>query len=73
MEKKIRIFLNENLNEQSEIILSKDQSHYLSSVMRLKEGQKVLFFNGNDGEFYGIINSIVKKKQQLKFYQKKEK
>ena len=36
MEKKIRIFLNENLNEQSEIILSKDQSHYLSSVMRLK-------------------------------------
>ena len=41
MEKKIRIFLNKNLNEQSEIILSKDQSHYLSSVMRLKVGQKV--------------------------------
>ena len=73
MEKKIRIFLNKNLNEQSEIILSKDQSHYLLSVMRLKVGQKVLFFNGNDGEFDGIINSIEKKKQQLKFYQKKEK
>lgn len=62
MEKKIRIFLNKNLNEQSEIILSKDQSHYLLSVMRLKVGQKVLFFNGNDGEFDGIINSIEKKK-----------
>lgn len=70
MEKKIRIFLNENLNEQSEIILSKDQSHYLLSVMRLKVGQKVLFFNGNDGEFYGIINSIEKKKTTIKILSK---
>ncbi len=71
MEKKIRIFLNENLNEQSEIILNKDQSHYLSSVMRIKAGQKVLFFNGNDGEFYGIINSIDKKKTTIKILSKK--
>ena len=70
MEKKIRIFLNENLNEQSEIILNKDQSHYLSSVMRLKVGQKVLFFNGNDGEFYGMINSIDKKKTLIKILSK---
>jgi 16S rRNA (uracil1498-N3)-methyltransferase len=70
MEKKIRIFLNENLNEQSEIILNKDQSHYLSSVMRLKAGQKVLFFNGNDGEFYGMINSIDKKKTLIKILSK---
>ena len=70
MEKKIRIFLNENLNEQSEIILSKDQSHYLLSVMRLKVGQKVLFFNGNDGEFDGIINSIEKKKTTIKILSK---
>jgi len=70
MEKKIRIFLNKNLNEQSEIILSKDQSHYLLSVMRLKVGQKVLFFNGNDGEFYGIINSIEKKKTTIKILSK---
>ena len=71
MEKKIRIFLNENLNEQSEIILNKDQSHYLSSVMRIKAGQKVLFFNGNDGEFYGMINSIDKKKTTIKILSKK--
>ena len=70
MEKKIRIFLNKNLNEQSEIILSKDQSHYLLSVMRLKVGQKVLFFNGNDGEFDGIIKSIEKKKTTIKILSK---
>ena len=70
MEKKIRIFLNENLNEHDEIILNKDQSHYLSSVMRLKVGQKVLFFNGNDGEFYGLINSIDKKKTTIKILSK---
>jgi len=70
MEKKIRIFLNKNLNEQSEIILSKDQSHYLLSVMRLKVGQKVVFFNGNDGEFDGIINSIEKKKTTIKILSK---
>ena len=71
MEKKIRIFLNENLNEQSEIILNKDQSHYLSSVMRIKAGQKILFFNGDDGEFYGMINSIDKKKTTIKILSKK--
>ena len=71
MEKKIRIFLNENLNEQSEITLNKDQSHYLSSVMRIKAGQKVLFFNGNEGEFYGMINSIDKKKTTIKILSKK--
>ena len=71
MEKKIRIFLNEKLKEQSEIILNKDQSHYLSSVMRIKAGQKVLFFNGNDGEFYGMINSIDKKKTTIKILSKK--
>ena len=71
MEKKIRIFLNENLNEQSEIILNKDQSHYLSSVMRIKAGQKILFFNGDDGEFYGMINYIDKKKTTIKILSKK--
>ena len=71
MEKKIRIFLNENLKEQSEIILNKDQSHYLSSVMRIKAGQKILFFNGDDGEFYGMINSIDKKKTTIKILSKK--
>ena len=71
MEKKIRIFLNENLNEHDEIILNKDQSHYLSSVMRIKAGQKILFFNGDDGEFYGMINSIDKKKTTIKILSKK--
>ena len=61
MQKKIRIFLSERLEENNKIALGKDQSHYISNVMRLKSGDELLLFNGRDGEFLGKVAGSEKK------------
>jgi len=61
MEKKIRIFLSETLQENKEIILDKNQSHYIVNVMRLRVNAELLAFNGRDGEFLGKIVDQAKK------------
>ena len=61
MQKKIRIFLSERLEENNKIELGKDQSHYISNVMRLKSGDELLLFNGIDGEFLGKVAGSEKK------------
>jgi RNA methyltransferase, RsmE family len=61
MEKKIRIFLSETLEENSKITLNREQSHYISSVMRLDTGSELLLFNGIQGEFLGLVSSHSKK------------
>jgi 16S rRNA (uracil1498-N3)-methyltransferase len=48
----IRLFLDEPLSTDCpELLLSKEQSHYLLNVMRLKPGDSLAAFNGRDGEF----------------------
>ena len=61
MEKKIRIFLSETLEENKEIVLDKNQSHYIVNVMRLRINAELLVFNGRDGEFLGKIINQAKK------------
>ena len=56
MEKKIRIFLSETLEENSKITLNREQSNYISNVMRLDVGSKLLLFNGMQGEFFGSVS-----------------
>ena len=53
MEKKIRIFLSETLEENSKITLNREQSHYINNVMRLATGRDLLMFNGIHGEYLG--------------------
>ncbi len=43
------------------ITLTEKPAHYLSHVLRLQEGKKIAFFNGRDGEWEAIIDSISKK------------
>jgi 16S rRNA (uracil1498-N3)-methyltransferase len=61
MEKKIRIFLSETLEENSKITLNREQSHYINNVMRLDAGRELLLFNGIQGEFLGSVSSHSKK------------
>ena len=61
MDKKIRIFLSEKLEENKDIILNKDQSHYVINVMRLKVDNELLVFNGKEGEFLARIAEQAKK------------
>ncbi len=72
MQKKIRIFLSERLEENNKIALGKDQSHYISNVMRLKSGDELLLFNGIDGEFLGKVAGSEKNKPPFKFMQNRE-
>ena len=70
MQKKTRIFLSERLEENNKIVLSKDQSHYISNVMRLKSGDELLLFNGIDGEFLGKVAGNEQKQTTIQAHAK---
>jgi len=46
-----RLFVEGPLVEDGQAELSRDQEHYLSRVMRLRQGDAVRLFNGADGEW----------------------
>ena len=55
---KIRIFLKSELKKSSEILLSKENSHYLKNVLRKKKGENILCFNNIFGEWLAQIIDI---------------
>ena len=55
----IRLFFKENLSDNLNSNLDKSQSHYISKVMRIKEGENFSLFN-DDGEWEAKINEIKK-------------
>jgi 16S rRNA (uracil1498-N3)-methyltransferase len=46
-----RLFVDGSLQAGADAVLSRPQAHYLTNVLRLKAGDKVLAFNGRDGEW----------------------
>jgi 16S rRNA (uracil1498-N3)-methyltransferase len=58
---KIRLYINRHLKSGVEILLDKDESHYLLNVMRLGAGEEVALFNGVDGEWSATITQSSKK------------
>ena len=46
---------------QSPVLLNSDQAHYLIHVMRLKEGNQILLFNGKHGEWLSTVTHASKK------------
>ena len=46
-----RVYLDAPLAGGSEVAFDRDQTNYLSNVLRLKAGDEVLLFNGRDGEW----------------------
>ena len=55
----IRLFYKENLSDNLNSNLDKSQSHYISKVMRIKEGEIFSLFN-DGGEWEAKINEIKK-------------
>lgn len=51
--------------EQAAVPLSADQEHYLLHVMRLKEGDTILVFNGQDGEWLATMRMVTRKKAEV--------
>ena len=72
MSLKVRIYLDKKLNLDLDLILEKEDAHYLKNVMRLREGDNVFLFNSKDGEFKGEITSSDKKNTKVKLISKIE-
>ena len=52
-----RLFVGEPLAAGAAVPLAPPQAHYLKDVLRLKPGDRVLVFNGRDGEWAGCLDA----------------
>jgi 16S rRNA (uracil1498-N3)-methyltransferase len=59
---KLRLFADLPLAGGTALEPSPGQSHYLLTVMRLAEGDRVALFNGQDGEWLGVIESVQRRR-----------
>jgi 16S rRNA (uracil1498-N3)-methyltransferase len=59
-----RLFVKSPLGMGTEIALDGEQAHYLLNVLRLSQGDKILLFNGQDGEWCATLGATSKKKAQ---------
>ena len=66
MKTKIRLFVDHPLAEAQSVLLGRDQAHYLFSVMRKSEGDRVALFDGKNGEWLARIDVADKKKVILR-------
>ncbi|KIL98115.1 Ribosomal RNA small subunit methyltransferase E [Paramagnetospirillum magnetotacticum MS-1] len=57
---RFRLFVDAPLSEGVAVALTRDQTHYLASVMRAELGEMVLLFNGTDGEWAARIAALPK-------------
>lgn len=62
---KARLYVEADLASGAAVALDKDQSHYLVTVLRMGEGDRVLLFNGREGEWAAEISHAHRKAAEL--------
>ena len=65
----IRLYYQDNITENTTSLLSKEHTHYVANVMRLKRGSNINFFNKN-GEWLSEIVFLEKDRIEVKFLNK---
>ena len=65
----IRLFFPENILENATSLLSKEHTHYITNVMRMKRGSNINFFN-KDGEWLSEIIFLDRDRVEVKFLNK---
>ena len=65
----IRLFFQENKLETTSRLLSKEHTHYIVNVMRMKRGSNINFFN-KKGEWLSEIVFLEKDRVEVKFLNK---
>jgi 16S rRNA (uracil1498-N3)-methyltransferase len=60
-----RLFIDQSMQEGEEIALDKAQSNYLLNVLRMRQGEGLLVFNGRDGEWRAALGEVGKKSAVL--------
>ncbi|HEU0118450.1 MAG TPA: 16S rRNA (uracil(1498)-N(3))-methyltransferase [Alphaproteobacteria bacterium] len=64
-----RLFVNAQLGAGQALTISGDQAHYLQHVIRLKPGETIRLFNGQDGEWAGSIGTLGKRETVIHIQQ----
>ena len=52
-----RLYVEANLAADAPVALDRNQSNYLGNVLRLGNGDRVLVFNGRDGEWLAVVDA----------------
>jgi len=65
----IRLYFPDSIVESSTSLLSKEHTHYIVNVMRLKRGSNINFFN-KDGEWLSEIVFLERDRVEVKFLSK---
>ena len=60
-----RLFVKSPLSAGADVVLDRDQAHYLKNVLRIKPDSYVLIFNGADGEWCARVATAGKKSMSL--------
>lgn len=60
-----RLFVEASLEPGAHVMLDEGQSHYLRHVLRAEAGDRVLLFNGRDGEWQARVAEIAKRGVRL--------
>ena len=60
-----RLFVSADLSAGATFALDDEQSNYLLRVLRLGVGGEARLFNGRDGEWETVINSVVGKRAEV--------
>lgn len=60
-----RLFVEAPLETGARILPSPDQLNYLLNVLRLREGETVLLFNGRDGEWRARLETVSRRSATL--------
>ena len=61
-----RLHIAETLSAGGEIMLSREQAHYLTGVLRLSAGDAVRAFNSTDGEWLAYLATVSRKSVSLR-------
>lgn len=61
-----RLFLDAPLSAGAAIVLADNQAHYLLNVLRLGPGDRILVFNGRDGEWQAEVSVAKKRSAELR-------
>lgn len=60
-----RLFVDERLEAGARMIPDGDRLNYLLNVLRLREGDGVLLFNGRDGEWLARLEKVTRRSAEL--------
>jgi 16S rRNA (uracil1498-N3)-methyltransferase len=60
-----RLFVEAKLEKGAPVAPTKDQLNYLLNVLRLREGDEILLFNGVDGEWRARLEDVARRKATL--------